>query len=154
MTKSKLFQWTTLLLAILNIILVAFVLNKPHHRGQHRPDSNKRMIIEKLQLDKDQVAQYKVLIQEHRHAVSSLDKEIMQGKYELYSLLNQDDESENDALIEFIIEKQKAIEEVHFNHFEQIKSLCRGDQNGKFEALSEELARMFAHHPQPKLQHP
>ena len=99
MTKSKLFQWTTLLLAILNIILIAFVLNKPHHRGQHRSDGNKRMIIEKLQFDEEQVVQYEALIHEHRHAVSSLDKEIMQGKYELYSLFNHDDESEKDAFI-------------------------------------------------------
>ena len=153
MTKSKLFQWTTLLLAILNIILIAFVLNKPHHRGQHRSDGNKRMIIEKLQFDEEQVVQYEALIHEHRHAVSSLDKEIMQGKYELYSLFNHDDESEKDAFIEFIIEKQKSIEEVHLNHFQQIKSLCRTDQQGQFESMTEELAQMFANHPKPNPEH-
>jgi periplasmic protein CpxP/Spy len=152
-TKSKLFQWTTLLLAILNIALIAFVLNKPHHRGQHRSDGNKRMIIEKLQFDEEQVVQYEALIHEHRHAVSSLDKEIMQAKQELYSLMNQDDALTKEALIETISENQKSIEEVHLNHFQQIKSFCRTDQQDQFESMTEELAQMFANHPKPNPEH-
>ena len=77
----------------------------------------------------------------------------MQGKYELYSLFNHDDESEKDAFIEFIIEKQKSIEEVHLNHFQQIKSLCRTDQQDQFESMTEELAQMFANHPKPNPEH-
>ena len=44
-------------------------------------------------------------------------------------------------------EIQKEIEKTHFQHFLEIKALCRPEQIEDFNLLSEELARIFAKPP-------
>ena len=151
MNKPKTFQWTTLILALMNIALIAFVVFQRHgHRRPHGPDRNRHIIIEKLHLDDEQIANYDELIQIHRQTISVLDHDIMQARKELYSMLSGNDLTKKDALIEIINQKQKAVEEAHFQHFIEIKKMCRNDQLADYNELTKELAQLFSNHPEPK----
>jgi periplasmic protein CpxP/Spy len=145
MNNAKIFQWTTLVLVVLNIGLVFFMtMSRPHQNGHHGPDRNKHLIAEKLGFDQTQMEQYEVLINQHRTSISETDREISQAKQALYALLDNEDQESKDSLMNVIAAQQHAIEEVHFNHFVDIKRLCRDEQLPAYHELTKELGRMFA----------
>ena len=132
-------------LALSNILLVIFIVGKPRD-GRPDPDRPKRMVIEKLHFDEQQVAEYQVLINEHRRQIRELDQQIIALKNELYShLTEQDNKAISDSLTAEIAKVQQRIEQVHFAHFTDIKKLCTNNQQADFEALSQELTKIFAH---------
>lgn len=132
-------------LALSNILLVVFIASKPRD-GRPDPDRPKRMVIEKLHFDEQQVAEYQVLIDEHRRQIRELDQQIIALKNELYShLTEQDNKAISDSLTAEIAKVQQRIEQVHFAHFTDIKKLCKPEQQPNFEALSQELTKIFAH---------
>ncbi len=124
-------------------MLVIFIVGKP---ADGRPDHDrpKRMVIEKLHFDEQQVADYQVLINEHRRQIRELDQQIIAFKNELYSHLSEENnKTTSDSLTTEIAKVQQRIEQVHFAHFTDIKKLCRGNQQADFEALSQELTKIF-----------
>jgi protein CpxP len=130
-------------LVLSNIMLVIFIVGKP---ADGRPDHDrpKRMVIEKLHFDEQQVADYQVLINEHRRQIRELDQQIIAFKKELYSHLSEENNKTiSDSLTTEIAKVQQRIEQVHFAHFTDIKKLCRGNQQADFEALSQELTKIF-----------
>lgn len=132
-------------LALSNILLAIFIFSKPRD-GRPDPDRPKRMVIEKLHFDEQQVAEYQVLIDEHRRQIRELDQQIIALKNELYShLTEQDNKAISDSLTTEIAKVQQRIEQVHFGHFTDIKKLCKDNQKDDFEALSKELTKIFAH---------
>ncbi|UPT70504.1 MAG: hypothetical protein M0D53_15715 [Flavobacterium sp. JAD_PAG50586_2] len=152
MEKTKLLTIAVIGLLLINLGTLGFLLlNGKEHRPPNggRPEP-KEIIIEKLNFDKKQQDDYAKLIQWHRGEITRLDDNIRQAKNELYSQLSQTETNAKtkDSLISVINFNQKQIEHTHFKHFEDIKKLCRKDQMENFNALTEELSRIFA--PKPR----
>lgn len=155
MEKSKLLTLTVISLLLINIgTLVFLLLGQPHPRngtesvGRPKP---KEIIIEQLGLDVSQIKVYEGLIHEHRQCVDSFDRIIRESKVALYQNLAHDSSEVVDAaLISKINAAQKQIELTHYQHFLAIKKLCRPEQKEKFEALTEELPRLFGKPPHPR----
>lgn len=153
MERTKLLTITVIGLLLLNLATLGFLfLNGPKlgrlpHEGRREP---KEIIIEKLHLDAKQQAEYKKLIHWHRGEINQLDDSIRQTKNELYSGLSEKkiNSKAKDSLIMLLNSYQKQIEETHFKHFEDIKKLCKPDQQEDFKELTEELSRIFA--PKPR----
>jgi hypothetical protein len=154
MEKSKLLTISVFGLLLLNLATLAFLfLNGP--KG-HRPPlpgiqpSPKELIIDQLHFDTNQQKEYGKIIRWHQDEIRNLDNNIRQTKNDLYALLNQSPVNikTKDSLIAVLNGYQKQIEETHFKHFEDIKKLCHPDQLDDFNALTEELGRVFtpAHH--------
>ena len=155
MSKMKLLSIAVIGLLLLNFGTLAFLfLNKPPHPpmgpgpGGEGP---KRIIIERLGFDKEQIAQYEKLIDGHRRTIRELDGEIRETKNNLYSTLSSGSQLNKDSLQTRLGEIQKQIETTHYNHFADIKKLCRPEQLKAFDELTKELARFFApgRHPFP-----
>lgn len=156
MEKTKVLSFAVIGLVVLNLgILVFLFLNGKNHKPPHdrRPEP-KQIIIDKLHFDAKQQQDYAKLITGHRAAITRLDDSIRKAKNELYLLLNEDtvDEKVKVALLDEIAVHQKQIEQTHFKHFQDIKKLCRKDQLDDFEALTEDLSRIFAPKP-PRKRH-
>ena len=49
-----------------------------------------------------------------------------------------------DSIITLFLANQKRIEEAHFKHFQDIKSICKASQLNDFSALTQELGKMFS----------
>jgi protein CpxP len=152
MEKTKLLTIAVIGLLLINLgTLGSLLLTNKQHRPPNggRPEP-KEIIIEKLNLDKNQQNDYAKLIQWHRGEITRLDDNVRQAKNELYSQLNETETNAKtkDSLIAVINSNQKQIEQTHFKHFEDIKKLCRKDQMKNFNALTEELSRIFA--PKPR----
>ena len=155
MEKSKLLTISVLGLLLLNLATLAFLFlsgpkghRRPPHGDQPQP---KEIIIDQLHFDANQQKEYGKIIEWHQSEIKKLDTEIRQTKNDLYALLNQPQVNikTKDSLLGVLNGYQKQIEQTHFKHFEDIKKLCRPDQIEDFNALTEELGRIFAtnHHP-------
>lgn len=148
MKKTKLLTIAVIGLLLINLGTLGFLLlngndHHPPHGGRPEP---KYEIIEKLHFDAAQQKEYDKLIEWHRANIGETDEEIREAKNELYSQLSQPqiDLKAKDSLIAVINSSQKKIEEINFKHFEDIKKLCHKNQLDDFNALSEELAKLFA----------
>jgi len=151
MEKTKLLTVGVIGLLVINLGTLGFLLlgpkgHKPPHEGRPEP---REIITEKLHLDATQQKEYGKLIQWHRGEIEKLDNNIRQAKNQLYALLSQPETNAKtkDSLIAVINANQKEIEQTHFKHFEDIKKLCHKDQMDDFNALTEELSRLFAPRP-------
>ena len=150
MGKSKLTLLLIIGLVILNLTTLGFIFFNSQNKRNHPPmeqmkGNPKEMIIEKLHFDDNQKKEFQKLIDWHKGAIQKHDKEIRNAKIELYSLLAEQnvDANAKDILTTVIATNQKAIEEAHFKHFEDIKKLCKANQLDDFTNLSKELARIF-----------
>jgi hypothetical protein len=146
MNKQKLLIISVSVLFLLNCGTIGFLFlskkNKPESKRMP-----KEIVIEKLHFDKSQIAEYDKVILLHQQKIRSLDDSIRISKNKLYQLLNENSnvDSGKDNLIMTLANYQKQIELTHFNHFMEIKAICRKDQLADFENLTEELSKIFSH---------
>lgn len=148
MTKERLLTWAVVALVALNLaLIIGMVVSKPGPPpgvGQHgKPQRPKTIIIDRLDLDEGQTVQYEALIEVHQDKIFALDDEISGIKKKLYATLNKENQPGSGALLNELASKQRVIEETHFQHFADIRSLCRENQLGNFEKLSVELSDLF-----------
>lgn len=140
MSKSKFSILIIIVLLLFNSILF-FMLFKDHQRK----GGPKNIIIEKLHFDKDQIKNYEVYIQKHRKAIN--DNEAMMNKLRnnLYNELNYvDNSSKIDSIITKIGKQQIIAEKINYNHFLEIKKICKPNQKKDFEELSKEISNLFS----------
>lgn len=154
MEKSKLNIVIILGLILLNFCTLGYVfLRSPKHdRSPMEKNGPKGIIIKKLHFDENQQKEFAKLIEWHQREIQKLDKEIMQSKNALYTLLGNKEIDINikDSLINALNLNQKLIEETHFKHFEDIKKLCKADQLEEFNEFSKELGGIFKNNKQPR----
>ncbi|MCC7246795.1 MAG: periplasmic heavy metal sensor [Saprospiraceae bacterium] len=148
MNKVRFLTWAVIALGLLNIALIAGFLLRKH---PPRPDEGPReRIIKRLQFDESQAKAYNDLINGHRQAIRQKDDEIAAARQELYALLATNDTSARDSLIARVSALQAQVENIHFNHFNDIKQLCKPDQIANFNALAGELETLFGKNKHPE----
>ena len=145
MNKTKLLSIIATVLFISNVALAAFMFF-----GKHRPPAHegpRDIIIERLHFDKKQVEAYDKLINQHQNAMREKKDEMMELKNKLYSrLLDDSDDAVKDSLEREIGKLQITIENINYNHFNEIKLLCKADQQQNYSKLIHEIAFLFAPH--------
>jgi periplasmic protein CpxP/Spy len=146
MNKTKLLSISVIALLLLNFGILGFgFLSKDRKMPRE-------IVIEKLHFDENQIAQYDKTIKNHQKAIRTIDDSIRTTRNELYQLLNSDtiDSSKRDRLYLKFAEYQKQIETTHFNHFLEIKSICKKEQLADFNHLTDELSKIFNNRRKPK----
>ena len=148
MERIKLLTVAVIALLLLNMGTLAYLfVGQGHQRmGPPPPPHPRDIIIRKLHFDDAQVQQYEKLIQWHRGQIEVRDREIGKTKDRLYLSLikSPPDLKVKDSLIGRLSALQKEIEEVHFKHFQDIKAICKPEQIGDYNSLTEELGRIFS----------
>lgn len=151
MNKTKLLSVAVIALLVLNFGILGFLfLSKKHEpNGRKMP---REIVIEKLHFDENQIVEYEKIIEEHQKAIRNLDDSIRKTKNELYQLLNEEkiNSAQKDSLYLQLANYQKQIETTHFNHFLEIKRLCKKEQLADYKNLTEELSKIFSNKPRPK----
>ena len=142
MNKIKFLMGVVVGLCIVNIGLMGFILFRPAintppvmvRRGVPGPpgmmpeERPRQLIIQKLNFSREQVIEYDKLIEAHRDSIHTLEKQIRNAKNQLYSTLVPGTIAEKDQLVRRLGELQQRMESVHYNHFLEIKKLCRDKQ--------------------------
>ena len=149
MSKIKLLSIAVALLLVMNLGIVSFfVFGQPGHLRHGRPGSGregpKRVIIERLHFDDKQVGRYQDLIDKHRHRVTELEGQIRDVKNGLYLTLADEQHAGKDSLENRLGLLHREMESVHYNHFADIRRLCKPEQLQYFNKLTEELAFFFS----------
>lgn len=149
MSKIKLLSIAVIGLLFVNLGLVAFLFfRKPPHTAGGRPplskDGPKKLIIERLHLDKEQVTQYEHIIEVHQAGIKSLDDSIKIAKNNLYQSLTDENFTSRDSLIARLGLLQRKIELTHYDHFAAIRKICNPEQLAYFNGLTKDLAKFFA----------
>jgi len=140
-------------LLLSNLLLAGFIVLRAPRPERHKQP--REIIIERLHLDEGQTAAYGQLIQWHRSHIREADRQIMMLKNRLYRTLNEPaGQQEKDSLIKELGRMQMRIEQVNYQHFSDIRKICRDDQLKDYEALTTEIARLFAPPPPPEKAHP
>lgn len=155
MNRTKLLTIAVIGLLLINLgTLGVMMMHKPPRppHGEMPPpptDGNeggpRQIIIDRLHFDGNQQKQYEVFISEHRKKTDDLHNASKELHNQLYIMLKSEsiDKTKSDSLIEEIAGNQKAIENLNFNHFQEIKSICKPEQLEDFNELAGELAMLF-----------
>jgi protein CpxP len=143
MNKNKFYAIVILGLLLSNCILIFFITQKGHNSHFHT--SPREIVIQRLKLDASQIIKYEQLIQVHRGKTHELMKGIQEGRNDLYSQITRNGElTIQAALFDSIASNQAELEELNYSHFQEIKNLCTSNQLDDLEALSKDLAKIFA----------
>ncbi len=114
----------------------------PPRPGQEQADIQK-LIRDELGFDDQQIEEYLKMRREHRNQVRRLGEEIRQIKKQMFDEVLQDNPQPelSDSLLSLAQNKQAQIEKLTFQHFLDLKKLCRADQKDKLKRLMFELFR-------------
>ncbi|MFN0014374.1 MAG: hypothetical protein ACKVU2_07480 [Saprospiraceae bacterium] len=143
LTKINFWRFSVLALLVLNIALVAYL----GLRREYPPRRNgeiKNLVVERLHFDAAQITAYEGLIHRHQTGIKAKEQDMRATKQRLYSSLKGSEFSEKDTLIQQIGRLQTEIEQLHFDHFLEVKNLCRPEQVAGFHSVAEELARLLS----------
>lgn len=146
MNKVKVLSLLSVGLVLTNLLLLWFLFNHgPKPPGGEGP---RNIIIEKLGFDQEQSAAYDKLITRHQAQIDSAQQQLMTLKNSLYaSLQSESHQNSRDSLILEISKVQMHIENIHYDHFLDIKRLCKPEQKQAFNALTADIAKLFSPRP-------
>jgi hypothetical protein len=147
MDKIKLLTYSVIGLLLLNVGIICFLFfSRPNRNPEGNQRRHKEFISEKLHFDANQNEKYESIIPIYKDKIDSLDAINRKLKSELYSQLKLQvvNSAIKDSIISLFLANQKQIEQLHFKHFLDIKNICKASQLEDFNALSQELGKMFS----------
>jgi protein CpxP len=152
MNNSKFLKIVVIAILAINIAVIGYILINKEALFGNKPQKPREIVIKKLGFDANQIKQYEVTITKHQNKIKALDDSIRKAKNKLYSRLNESSAEidTNDSLVSQINSYQKQIEITHYNHFIEIKKICNQEQLEKFNALTNELSKIFSGKRKPK----
>ncbi len=143
MNKIKLLIAIIVVLMISNGILLFIHLNRPNPKGE----GPKAYIIEKLHFDVQQAKSYERTIQQHRKAIHENEQEMNRLRNALYrQLASPEDSSKKASMLSLIAIQQEKAERINYNHFLEIKQICKPEQMKDFNEFTQEIAQLFSPH--------
>lgn len=152
MKNSKALRIIVIAILAINIAIIGYLfLTKDLFLG-NKPPKPREIVIKKLDFSSDQIKRYDITITKHQNKIKALDDSIRNTKNKLYSRLKESSTEiyTNDSLVNQINNYQKQIEITHYNHFIEIKKICNKEQLEKFNALTNELSKIFSGKRKPK----
>ena len=147
MDKIKILTYSVIGLLLLNVGIIGFLFfSRPNRNPEVNHRRPKEFISEKLHFDANQNEKYESIIPIYKDKIDSLDAINRNLKSELYSQLKLQvvNSAIKDSIINLFLANQKQIEEAHFKHFQDIKNICNPSQLLDFNALTQELVKMFS----------
>ena len=144
-TKSGIYIFLIILLALLNVSLILFFWKGPPSKYSHRDRGRGQARMElfvarKLDFSREQVKEYKRLRKEHFQEVEPAFKEMRRLKRALFDLLGRKHIFvEKQQLLEQIGKTQSAIDSLTFTHFEKLRNICNESQKSRFDEIINEV---------------
>lgn len=147
MKRENLLLWMVAILIILNGSILFYFLRKEGNPPPHRD----KLIVETLQFDETQRAEFDRLKQEHRNQINALDDQFKQSLENYFLLLRLDTGTEikKDSIESLLASLEQERVSITYAHFQDLKNLCRADQREKFDAFIPQLIE-FIVKPGPK----
>ncbi|MVM39959.1 periplasmic heavy metal sensor [Spirosoma sp. HMF3257] len=159
MERTKLLTFSVIGLLLLNLLTIGYVVFKSGHFSQSDQSRSQplgregpaRVIISRLHFDEQQQKQFLEMGRQHHQETRRLNEESVRLFRTYYSLLatTPPDTAKASMLARQIADIQRQIAELNFAHFQEIKALCRPEQQADFVQLVDDLARLFGRPQRP-----
>lgn len=140
------------LLLLVNLVTLAgvwkYVLANEHH-GPPPPHSPGAFLIEKLNLNEEQVKLFDGLREEHFSQMKALQEHIKVEKEALYDVLQDPnaDSAKSTKHMQTIMRYEEQLERITFEHFKQVRAICNPQQQQHFDVIIDEVIRMMNRQP-------
>ncbi len=142
--------FSVIILVFLNLTTLTLLwIGRPELKAPHREPRNpieqqnrvQRLLKKELGFDQIQTEYYLKLRREHREKMQQLSGEIRQLKRQMFDEVLQDNPQPflSDSLLRLAQDKQAIIEQLTFQHFLDLKKLCKPQQQGKLKLLMKEM---------------
>lgn len=136
-------RWLIIGLLISNVVLITFlVLGHPSFRQHGAP---KKIVVERLDFSPTQEASYLELIRDHQQRAAAIDTRMNELRLKLYKGLNDQPIVDESTVLGQLAILQTEAEQAKLDHFRAVKEICTPEQMEKFEALTDELGKIFSH---------
>lgn len=148
MSRNTFYLICILALLALNLFIIGrFFWGAPPKHPEPRFE-----IIERLGLDEEQIVQYDSLIRQHRRDIRNREKEQRMLRTALYAALQSEVKANpSDSLLHALVQVQQEIELIHFNHFRDLRAVCKPEQEPAYQDLLQDLSEIFS--PKPPRRH-
>ena len=163
----QLFTWKNSLIALL-ILLNAAALStifghhttrQDHqHHGYHEGDSRQheqpkgfhdkrppldRILQERLSFSDEQMAAFELAKDKHHQASQQLQEESRKLKNELFDQITTDNEDAARDISKRIGENKEALEWLTYEHFKELRAICKEDQLDEFDEIIKRIAQQM-----------
>src|SRR5215212_2261865 len=152
MNKMRFLTLSVILLLILNAISL-FILFQTHMKqgGLHHEgkEGHANYIIHELKLDDQQQNRFAELRDKHHDMMRTIHEEDKALHDSYFSLLKTDkpDKVKVDSVSSLIGEQQRKMATTTFDHFRELRTICRDDQKKLFDNTIDEIVKMMGRHP-------
>lgn len=143
MSKSKTIGIAVIVLALMNVALLAFLwFGQKHNQRLINGGGGLLVLTEKLGLSESQRNQLEVLRQEHFRRMEPLRRQSHESRDRLHSLWSGGGTQEQvDSLSAEIGSLQAQIERNTFQHFSEIRAICNAEQKKIFDQIIKDILR-------------
>ena len=146
MSRESFYRVIIIALLVLNFGILGFLWMGRH--GDMPPGRRPEpagFIIEKLQLDDAQQARFQQLRNTHHKRDMELREESRNLHDALFSLLKNEaaDSAKIDNLYNLISVNDRAKEQLNFNHFKELKTILKPEQQKLYQEFIEDIAKQF-----------
>lgn len=154
MNKITLLTVAIVLLFLLNAVTLFLLFSNRHNRSGNReggrPDIN--FISHRLNFDEKQQAEFKILRDQQKTELENLRNNDKSLRDVLVASLKSGitDSIKIDSITSLLAASRKKMELTFYNHFSQIRSICRPDQMELFNKTLDEMMKRRMPGPGPK----
>lgn len=141
MKLKSLYRVLVGILIVCNAVLLFLWIKAPKPPSIDGP---KKEIIARLRLDNQQIRQYENLIHEHRKAIRSCNLRMQKTKQNYFKVLKKENPQLNQVYLTEMIDIEKEINTIHFEHFLALKLLLHQEQIPAFNMLMDDIAKLLA----------
>lgn len=166
MKRENFYTIVIILLLLLNFATIGYLfLNKNDNTRVLSPDQKRnkpeQIIIAKLNLNDEQVKQFRIYKQKHGNATHNVERKMKSLQRELFSLVKADsmDIDKRDSLLSEIEQCESDKHLLIIEHFQDLRSMMRPDQIELYNDFIEEMGRTITspggpmHGPPPPRRH-
>jgi len=153
MENTRFLKIIIIVLLLVNIATLSFMwVSHNRHGGGHMPPPPHgrggpnafEFLVHELKLDEGQVKQFEEMRNKHHLNVQDIQEKSRDMHHRFFNLLAKNDSTSAVPLADSMAQYQKQIELLTFNHFLQVRAICKPEQQKKFDTVINEALRMMA----------
>ena len=159
MESNRFLKLVIIILLLVNIATLTFMwTGRGHHEGHMPPPPIPRhggpgtafeFLVHQLNFDEAQVKQFEALRSAHRQSAEQIRDKNRKMHHRFFDLLKNlpADSVLSMQLADSMALCQKQIEMLTFNHFKELRGICKPDQQKKFDEVINQALEMLAPKP-------
>jgi protein CpxP len=147
MNKFRFLIGSVVILLLLNAGTLIYLLTSKQPGKMSPPgEGASNFIIEQLKLDAQQQQLFLELRHQHQEIIQRIQEQDRKLHDAYFNLLKTDnpDRVKADSISLLIAKQRASIEAATFDHFQQLRNLCRDDQKKLFDATIDEIMKRMA----------